>query len=112
VKVKSVTPTAPTWTPGSVPPTSSWASGEEGVDEVRKLTGGHGVDAVLECVGSMQTLTTSFGRHPAAVFYLGALCPGPLADLGGVRAPRRAAPAGAGCRYDMPQAPVVPVTRH
>jgi len=37
------------------------ASGEEGVEEVRKLTGGHGVDAVLECVGSMQTLTTSFG---------------------------------------------------
>ena len=37
------------------------ASGEEGVEEVRKLTGGHGVDAVLECVGSVQTLTTSFG---------------------------------------------------
>jgi threonine dehydrogenase-like Zn-dependent dehydrogenase len=37
------------------------ASGEEGGEEVRKLTGGHGVDAVLECVGSMQTLTTSFG---------------------------------------------------
>ena len=37
------------------------APGEEGVEEVRKLTGGHGVDAVLECVGSMQTLTTSFG---------------------------------------------------
>lgn len=37
------------------------ASGEEGVEEVRKLTGGHGVDAVLECVGSMQTLTTLFG---------------------------------------------------
>ena len=36
-------------------------SGEEGAEEVRKLTGGHGVDAVLECVGSMQTLTTSFG---------------------------------------------------
>jgi threonine dehydrogenase-like Zn-dependent dehydrogenase len=38
------------------------ASGEEGVEEVRKLTDGHGVDAVLERVGSMQTLTTSFGR--------------------------------------------------
>jgi threonine dehydrogenase-like Zn-dependent dehydrogenase len=36
-------------------------SGEEGVEEVRKLTGGHGVDAALECVGSMQTLTMSFG---------------------------------------------------
>jgi threonine dehydrogenase-like Zn-dependent dehydrogenase len=35
-------------------------SGEEGAEEVRKLTGGHGADAVLECVGSMQTLTTSF----------------------------------------------------
>ena len=37
------------------------ASGEEGVEEVRKLAGGRGVDAVLECVGSMQTLTTLFG---------------------------------------------------
>jgi threonine dehydrogenase-like Zn-dependent dehydrogenase len=37
------------------------ASGQEGVEQVRKLTGGHGVDAALECVGSMQTLTTSFG---------------------------------------------------
>ena len=36
-------------------------SGEEGAEQVRKLTGGHGADAVLECVGSMQTLTTSFG---------------------------------------------------
>lgn len=36
-------------------------SGEEGVEAVRKLTSGHGVDAVLECVGSMQALTTSFG---------------------------------------------------
>lgn len=36
-------------------------SGEEGAAEVRKVTGGHGVDAVLECVGSMQTLATSFG---------------------------------------------------
>jgi threonine dehydrogenase-like Zn-dependent dehydrogenase len=37
------------------------APGQEGAEEVRKLTGGHGVDAVLECVGSMQALTTSFG---------------------------------------------------
>ena len=37
------------------------ASGEEGAEEVRKLTGGHGADVVLECVGSMQALTTSFG---------------------------------------------------
>ena len=37
------------------------ASGEEGAEEVRKLTGGHGADAVLECVGSMQALTTLFG---------------------------------------------------
>lgn len=37
------------------------ASDEEGAAEVRKLTGGHGVDVVLECVGSMQALTTSFG---------------------------------------------------
>jgi threonine dehydrogenase-like Zn-dependent dehydrogenase len=35
-------------------------SGEEGAEQVRKLTGGRGADAVLECVGSMQTLTTSF----------------------------------------------------
>jgi NADPH:quinone reductase-like Zn-dependent oxidoreductase len=37
------------------------ASGEEGAEEVRKLTNGHGADTVLECVGSMQALTTSFG---------------------------------------------------
>ena len=37
------------------------ASGAEGAEEVRELTHGHGADAVLECVGSMQTLTTSFG---------------------------------------------------
>ena len=37
------------------------ASGEEGAEAVRKLTSGHGADAVLECVGSMQALTTSFG---------------------------------------------------
>ena len=37
------------------------ASGDEGVEAVRKLTGGRGADTVLECVGSMQTLTTSFG---------------------------------------------------
>ena len=37
------------------------ATGEEGIEQVRKLTNGHGVDAALECVGSMQTLTTSFG---------------------------------------------------
>ncbi|HEY3648477.1 MAG TPA: alcohol dehydrogenase catalytic domain-containing protein [Streptosporangiaceae bacterium] len=37
------------------------ASGAEGAEEVRKLTRGRGADAVLECVGSMQTLTTSFG---------------------------------------------------
>ncbi|WP_329375403.1 zinc-binding dehydrogenase [Streptomyces sp. NBC_01483] len=36
------------------------ASGDEGAAQVRKLTGGRGADAVLECVGSMQTLTTSF----------------------------------------------------
>ena len=37
------------------------ASGTEGAEVVRKLTRGRGADAVLECVGSMQTLTTSFG---------------------------------------------------
>jgi threonine dehydrogenase-like Zn-dependent dehydrogenase len=36
------------------------ASGDEGAEQVRKLTGGRGADAVLECVGSTQTLTTSF----------------------------------------------------
>jgi diketogulonate reductase-like aldo/keto reductase len=40
--------------------------GEEGVEEVRNLTGGHGVDAVLECVGSMQTLTTGSSTAPSA----------------------------------------------
>ncbi|MEU2630131.1 MFS transporter, partial [Kitasatospora sp. NPDC007106] len=36
------------------------ATGDEGAEQVRKLTAGRGADAVLECVGSMQTLTTSF----------------------------------------------------
>ncbi|MDR3035764.1 MAG: alcohol dehydrogenase catalytic domain-containing protein [Kitasatospora sp.] len=36
------------------------AGGEEGAEQVRQLTAGRGADAVLECVGSMQTLTTSF----------------------------------------------------
>src|ERR1700750_951286 len=37
------------------------ASGEEGAEEVRKLTGGHGADAALGCVGRIAALTTSFG---------------------------------------------------
>ncbi|MFD7641632.1 zinc-binding dehydrogenase [Kitasatospora sp. NPDC059795] len=36
------------------------AGGDEGAEQVRQLTAGRGADAVLECVGSMQTLTTSF----------------------------------------------------
>jgi threonine dehydrogenase-like Zn-dependent dehydrogenase len=35
--------------------------GAEGVERVKELTGGMGTRAVLECVGSMQTLETSFG---------------------------------------------------
>jgi hypothetical protein len=31
--------------------------------------------------------------HPAAIFHLDALCPGPLANLGGVQAVRRSATA-------------------
>ncbi len=31
-----------------------------GAEQVRNLTAGHGADAVLECVGSMRALTTSF----------------------------------------------------
>jgi threonine dehydrogenase-like Zn-dependent dehydrogenase len=34
--------------------------GEEGSVRVRELTGGHGTDVVLECVGSGDTLRTSF----------------------------------------------------
>lgn len=34
--------------------------------------------------------------YPAAIFHLDALCPGPLADLGGVQAVRRPAAAAAG----------------
>jgi len=36
------------------------------------------------------------GGHLAAVSYLDAACPGPLADLGGVQADRRSAPASTG----------------
>ncbi|MFJ4674604.1 zinc-binding dehydrogenase [Kitasatospora sp. NPDC088783] len=36
------------------------AVGDEAAEQVRQLTAGRGVGAVLECVGSMQTLATSF----------------------------------------------------
>lgn len=35
--------------------------GEEGIDAVRQLTGGHGSRAVLECVGFLDALGTAFG---------------------------------------------------
>lgn len=35
--------------------------GEAAVERVRELTGGHGVHAVLECVGSEQAMATSLG---------------------------------------------------
>lgn len=35
--------------------------GEEAIARVRELTGGHGVHAVLECVGAEQAITTSLG---------------------------------------------------
>jgi threonine dehydrogenase-like Zn-dependent dehydrogenase len=34
--------------------------GEEAVEHVRELTGGHGVDSVLECVGLEQAVVTAF----------------------------------------------------
>jgi threonine dehydrogenase-like Zn-dependent dehydrogenase len=35
--------------------------GEEGAERVRRLTGGHGAHAVLDCVGSRLVLDTAFG---------------------------------------------------
>src|SRR3954471_14647778 len=37
------------------------ARGEEGVTEVRELTGGHGTHVVLECVGNMPAYEQAFG---------------------------------------------------
>jgi threonine dehydrogenase-like Zn-dependent dehydrogenase len=35
--------------------------GPEGIERVRKLTGGDGTHRVLECVGTRQALGTAFG---------------------------------------------------
>jgi len=48
--------------------------------------------------GSRLEFNHQVGGHPAAVFHLDALCPGPLADLGSVRAARRSAAAAAAGR--------------
>ncbi|MEU9287183.1 zinc-dependent alcohol dehydrogenase family protein [Streptomyces sp. NPDC048275] len=48
--------------------------GEEGVERVRELTGGDGTHTVLECVGTLPALETSFGvvRDGGAVSRVGA----------------------------------------
>ena len=51
---------------------------------------------VSALAGSRFELGYPVGGHPAAVFYLNALRPGPLPDLGGVQAARRYAAAAAG----------------
>ena len=47
--------------------------GEEGIAKVRELTGGDGTHAVLECVGTLDALTTAIGvaRHGGAVSRVG-----------------------------------------
>jgi len=47
--------------------------GEEGVERVRELTGGDGTHAVVECVGTEQSLATALGvvRHGGVVSRLG-----------------------------------------
>jgi hypothetical protein len=52
------------------------------------------VSALL--VGSGLELDYQISGHPAAVFHLNALCPGPLADLDGVQTAHRSATAAAG----------------
>lgn len=49
------------------------ARGEEAVEGVRDLTGGMGVDAVLECVGTEESMTTAVGiaRAGATVGFVG-----------------------------------------
>jgi threonine dehydrogenase-like Zn-dependent dehydrogenase len=37
------------------------ARGEEGIDQVRELSGGHGTDVVLEAVGNMPSYEQAFG---------------------------------------------------
>ncbi|MFF5212903.1 alcohol dehydrogenase catalytic domain-containing protein [Streptosporangium sp. NPDC000396] len=47
--------------------------GEQGVEQIRELTGGEGTQAVLECVGTRQALETAFGvaRDGGAVSRVG-----------------------------------------
>jgi threonine dehydrogenase-like Zn-dependent dehydrogenase len=49
------------------------ARGEEAVEGVRELTGGRGADAVLECVGTEESMTTAIGsaRAGATVGFVG-----------------------------------------
>jgi threonine dehydrogenase-like Zn-dependent dehydrogenase len=49
------------------------ARGEEAVESVRELTGGIGAEAVLECVGTEESMTTAFGsaRAGATVGFVG-----------------------------------------
>jgi threonine dehydrogenase-like Zn-dependent dehydrogenase len=49
------------------------ARGEEGIEKVRELTGGHGTHAVLECVGHLPALEQAYGvvRHGGRIGRVG-----------------------------------------
>jgi hypothetical protein len=59
------------------------------VSEMSQPLAGVNVSALL--AGGGLELGHQVGGHPAAVPYLNTLCPGPLADLGGIQAARRPA---------------------
>lgn len=59
------------------------------VSEVSQPLAGVNVSALL--AGGGPEFGHQVSGHPAAVLYLNTLCPGPLADLGGVQAARRPA---------------------
>ena len=57
----AATPTASSSRASSAPPTSSPQRGEEAIETVKEMTGGVGVDATMECVGTGQSMTTALG---------------------------------------------------
>jgi hypothetical protein len=55
-----------------------------------------GLNISILLAGSGPELDDQVSGYPAAVFYLDALCPGPLADLDGVQIARHPAAVAAG----------------